>query len=113
MKRLISFLLLFCMLLTMLPVNALAAEWQRPMAPGSTFTDVPDYEWYYDAVQYVSSNGLFTGNTDGTFAPNGQMTRGMFVTILGRIAGVDTAVYEGRSAFTDVDESMYYAPYVA
>ena len=41
------------------------------------------------------------------------MTRGMFVTVLGRIAGVDTADYAGQTPFKDVPANMYYAPYVA
>lgn len=39
------------------------------------------------------------------------MTRGMFVTVLGRLAKIDKAAYNG-SAFDDVQTSAYYAPYV-
>lgn len=41
------------------------------------------------------------------------MTRGMFVTVLGRMAGVNPGNYAGPSTFTDVSENAYYAPYVA
>ena len=41
------------------------------------------------------------------------MTRGMFVTVLGRMAGVNQEAYQGESAFSDVAAGQYYAPYVA
>ena len=40
------------------------------------------------------------------------MTRGMFVTVLGRMAGVNTADYTRAIPFTGVPQSKYYAPYV-
>ena len=36
------------------------------------------------------------------------MTRGMIVTVLGKLAGVDIEEYSGAS-FGDVDEDNYYA----
>lgn len=44
--------------------------------------------------------------------PQMNMTRAMFVTVLGRIAGVDVSQYAGDSEFSDVVETAYYAPYV-
>ena len=40
------------------------------------------------------------------------MTRGMFVTVLGRMAGVNPDDYSGETPFSDVPQTMYYAPYV-
>ena len=40
------------------------------------------------------------------------MTRGMFVTVLGRMAGVDADRYQSVSSFSDVPANAYYAPYV-
>ena len=45
-------------------------------------------------------------------SPDGTMTRGMFVTVLGRMAGIDVDEYIGETPFTDVSYSAYYAPYV-
>lgn len=53
----------------------------------SDFSDVKSDSWYYDSVSYVVSKGLFQGLTSTSFGPNGSMTRGMFVTVLGRYAG--------------------------
>ncbi len=114
-KRLISFLLVFAMVLTMLPMTALAApsDGDTSVNPANPFTDVKETDWFYDAVQYARVNGLVNGATATMFDPDGGMTRGMFVTILGRMAGVDTQEYVGQSVFDDVSVSMYYAPYVA
>lgn len=52
------------------------------------FTDVTSDAWYYDAVNYAYKSSLFQGITDTQFAPDTNMTRGMFITVLGRFAGV-------------------------
>lgn len=106
-RRLLSFLMAVVMILTLLPVQAFAID------PANPFRDVKEGDWCYEAVQYVRINGFFNGTTRTTFSPNDTMTRGMFVTVLGRIAGVDAVRYQGPSAFTDVPEDAYFAPYVA
>lgn len=77
----------------------------------TVFTDVSSGGWYYTAVQHVYDTGLFEGKTPTMFDPYGGMTRGMFVTVLGRLARVNTANYSG-TAFSDVPITQYYAPYV-
>lgn len=106
-RKLLSLLLALVMILTLLPVQAFAVD------PANPFRDVKQGDWCYDAVQYVRVNGFFNGTTSTTFSPNDTMTRGMFVTVMGRLVGVDTAQYQGKSAFTDVPEDAYFAPYVA
>lgn len=59
----------------------------------SQFSDVKSTAWYYDAVSYVVTKGLFNGTSSTTFSPSGTMTRGMFVTVLGRYAGVDPSAW--------------------
>ena len=57
---------------------------------GSSFTDVPAGSWYEDAVNYVSDKGLMNGTSKNGFSPNATTTRGMIVTILARVEGVNT-----------------------
>jgi len=74
------------------------------------YTDVSPSAGYYDAVMYVTENGLMNG-TGASFAPSANMTRAMFVTMLYRLAGspeVDVA-----AAFTDVAAGAWYADAVA
>lgn len=82
--------------------------WENP------FTDVNSSDGYYDAVKFVNQRGLFLGVSSSEFGPAQTMTRAMFVTVLGRLAKIDTSKYL-RSSFTDSDPSnpdAYYAPYV-
>jgi len=65
--------------------------------------------WYRPAAEYVLGAGIFKGTTLTRFAPNAAMTRGMFVTVLGRLAGA-TGNYD--HGFEDVPRKQYYAPYV-
>ena len=57
---------------------------------GASFTDVPAGSWYEDAVNYVSEKGLMNGTSKNSFSPNATTTRGMIVTILARVEGVNT-----------------------
>lgn len=78
----------------------------------SSFNDVKQGNWFFEAANYVYQNGLFQGTGEHTFSPQGTMTRAMFVTVLGRAAGIDSSQYTSASSFTDVSAGSYYAPYV-
>ncbi len=43
-------------------------------ASTSTFTDVPQGEWYSDSVRWAAGQGVSQGMGDGTFAPNSGVT---------------------------------------
>ncbi len=84
------------------------------MASGAgSFGDVSGSAWYYSAVDFVTRRGLFQGTSDGVFSPNVGMTRAMFITVLGRYAGVDAGSWVGGHAFSDVPSGSYYAGYAA
>ena len=70
-------------------------------------SDVKAGQWYTNAVQYLYSRGIMTGNSSGKFCPNAQITRGEFVTILYSMAGKPGATY--YSVYDDVKSSAYYA----
>ena len=90
-KRILSLLLVFAIVFSLIPSTALAvADIQGASAEqANPFADVKETDWFYDAVQYARVNGFFSGTSATTFEPNGTMTRGMCVTVLGRMAGVD------------------------
>ena len=58
--------------------------------PSISFTDVKPAHWFYDAVNFVTAEGLMNGVGDDKFNPNGKLTRAMMWTILARMDGVDT-----------------------
>lgn len=62
----------------------------EPVTPAPVYTDVSTVDWYYEAVEYVSSEGLMDGVSEGEFAPGATLTRAMVWTILARAEGVDT-----------------------
>ncbi|WP_256759504.1 S-layer homology domain-containing protein [Cohnella sp. WQ 127256] len=127
LKRMISLSLLFCMLVSIVPSELWAAEAasgqvspnsasaangsaeQQPLQ--NTFKDVKLTDWFYNAVTYVQQNGIFGGTGNDSFSPDGTMTRAMYVTVLGRMAGVDVSKYT-MSKFADVQADAWYAPYV-
>ena len=78
--------------------------------PAPAFTDIHNH-WAADNILFAASRGLLSGTSDTTFSPNTGMTRGMFVTALGRLAGINPDSYK-TGKFTDVKADAYYAPYV-
>lgn len=92
-RRVISAALALCVMLTLLSGTALAVG-QHP------FTDVPQSHWANEAVGYVYENDLMNGVSATMFQPGGSLTRAMFVTILGRMAGAEEE--SGESGFADV-----------
>ena len=75
------------------------------------FKDVKKKDWFYDAVNFAYNSNLFIGTSETKFSPNDNMTRGMFVTVLGRLSGI-TADKKATTKFVDVAKGQYYTPYV-
>ena len=64
-----------------------------PSASDSTklpFSDVRESDWFYEDVAYVYEKGMMNGTGRAAFGPDASTTRGMIVTILARMEGVDT-----------------------
>lgn len=85
------------------------AETPAPVA--LPFTDVKSGNWFYDAVKYAYAQGLMTGTSATTFAPNGTMNRAMIVTVLYRLE--KSPAVTGASKFTDVPAGQWYSDAVA
>ncbi|MDO4749225.1 MAG: S-layer homology domain-containing protein [Eubacteriales bacterium] len=49
---------------------------------GVSFSDVPDGAWYEDYLEKCTWLEIINGMGDGTFQPNGTLTRGQFVKML-------------------------------
>ncbi len=75
------------------------------------FDDVLRLDPYYASVKFVYSRGLFRGVSATKFAPEAYLTRAMFVTVLGRLCGVDVSRYSDIT-FEDVEGGQWYSPYV-
>ncbi len=74
------------------------------------FDDIENH-WAKDNINYAAARNLFNGVGEEIFDPNGKMTRAMFVTVLGRMTGVDQSEFT-TSGFTDVPTGQWYSAYV-
>lgn len=73
--------------------------------PSLRFSDLTGTEWFHEYTDYAIENGLMSGFTDGTFQPNGTLTRAMVVRVLYSLDGAPEA--EGENKFSDVPETWY------
>ena len=64
------------------------------------YSDVSEDDWYNNAVSTLTNAGIIDGYEDGTFKPNGNITRAEFATIAVRFF---EATYEGENLFPDID----------
>lgn len=77
------------------------------------FKDVVQKDWFFKAVMYMYNKGLISGTDVKQFSPNMNMTRGMFVTVVGRICEAEgEGIANNGCEFADVKQDMYYAKYV-
>ena len=120
-KRFLSFLVTICMacLLTMISCSAAevpaagsgtnpgSAKLTSESQPMTAFADVPADAWYAEAVAYCQQNGIMSGTTDTTFAPETTLTRAMLVTILWRQA--EKPVVNYLMQFSDVPEGQWHS----
>lgn len=83
-----------------------------PAAGSSDFSDVANGSWYDEAVAWANEEGIVTGMTEDTFAPNAAITREQMATMLYRYAkylGLNTRAKADLSAYKDADSISAYA----
>lgn len=74
------------------------------------FSDT-DQHWAAEYIDFVTARDLFRGTGENRFSPEMGMTRGMIVTVLGRLSGINPDEYD-EMGFSDINENAYYARYV-
>lgn len=74
------------------------------------FNDVKKGAWYVEYIDFVVGHGIFSGTSAKTFAPTGNITRAMFVTLLYRLAGIygEKTSVSTTVNFTDVPKKSWY-----
>jgi len=87
-------------------------ELNLPAIEPPDFADISADGWYYDAVAFVAARGLFEGVGDNLFAPQANMTRAMFITVLARLDGINLQPFD-YSPFWDVAINRWYGPAIA
>ena len=87
-----------------------AAGSPEPKTSASTMTDLNPNDYYYKAVLWAIENGITSGVTDTTFAPDATCTRGQSVTFLYRALGTTS---HAANSFADVAADSFCADAVA
>ncbi len=76
--------------------------------PGVKFTDMPKRgKWSHDPIDWALENGITSGKTATTFAPNDGCSRAEVVTFLWRADGCPEPE-TSENPFRDISESKYY-----
>ncbi len=104
MKKILSIVLSVVFIVGTVCISA-NAESEMP------FRDVKEKNWFYSAVKEAYSRGIMGGVSDTEFSPNGELSRAMLVTILGRMAGAGKTDFS-PDTFPDTKKSTWYSPYV-
>ena len=78
-----------------------------------TFQDVTGH-WAKPYIDFVTDREIFVGVADTLFDPDGDVTRAMFVTVVGRLyeRSYGPLTTDGTHAFDDCDYAAYYGKYV-
>ena len=77
-------------------------------APGTTFEDIT-FNPNIAAIEALASRGIINGRSKKSFAPDADMTRAEFATIITRGLGL---VEEDTKVFSDVSSDKWYAGYI-
>lgn len=75
-----------------------------PYPENVTFSDVTDTDWFAPYVKYAAAKGIVRGYEDGTFKPQGSITRAQAAVMVARAQNLDVGSAVS-SQFTDMDSS--------
>ena len=104
-KRIVAAALTLCMIIGSMLTGATAAG----VSDDLPFADVISGKWYCEGIEYAYDNSLMNGTSDTMFEPMTQMSRAMFVTVLGRLHGAQEIESD---AFSDIKQNSWYSGYV-
>lgn len=82
------------------------------VSQGCSFTDVDPSAWYYDAVSWCYQNGIMTGLSTSSFAPDAPLSQQQMALILYQFAqysGIHSSKSGDLSAFSDGDSVSLWA----
>lgn len=102
MKRMLSLVLTFILILGLMPGAAVSA------ANGFPFTDVAENAWYYTAIDSARKTGIIAGMSATEFAPNNNITLAQAVTFAARMS----QYAETGTVTIKNDPGLWYMSYV-
>ena len=81
-----------------------------PVNSDGIYTDVDANSRYFQAVRWITSQGLMSGYGNGSFGPENTLTREQLMVILWRYAGSPILMdYPGLTQYSDADEISRFA----
>jgi endo-1,4-beta-xylanase len=75
-----------------------------------SFADLGAASWAQEPVLFLAAREIVDGVAEGSFQPNGQVTRAQFVKLL--VEALDLKAEQADSGFTDTVEGAWYDSYV-
>jgi hypothetical protein len=91
-----------------------AATTAQPVTPPPTtlhFSDVPAHHWAYSSIMLLAQKGVIEGYADGTFRPQGLVTRSEFAKMMTLALGIPLLTNPAPS-FADVSGNSWDFVYV-
>lgn len=103
---------IFLMLFSMFPpyVAEAAVNDSQGKVQTVTFKDIQSH-WAYKDIMELAAQNMVSGFEDGTFRPNGDVTREQFLKILIDLRKLPTGSRE--VPFRDIEQKRWSAPYIA
>ncbi|NDI36635.1 S-layer homology domain-containing protein [Chengkuizengella sediminis] len=94
MKKFVKYILILTLVFSVISTNAIAGT--------SSFSDTKGH-WAESSIERMAGKGHIGGYPNGTFKPEGQITRAEFTAILTRIVGID----EVENPFNDANDAKW------
>ena len=106
MKRFFSLFLAAVMMVTLLAVNAHAANTNKITDYGDAYG-----HWAYEALTWAVDNGVLVGTSEDKLNPDGYLTRAQMAAMIDQLFGTYKSVDISR--YTDVSRGSWYYDYIA
>ena len=106
LKRFFSLFLAAVMMVTLLAVNAHAANDNKITDYGDAYG-----HWAYEALAWAVDNGVLVGTSEDRLNPDGDLTRAQMAAMIDRLFG--TYKSADISRFTDVPRGSWHHDYIA
>lgn len=94
-RKILASILTIALVISTIPMVASAAG----------FKDVTSDKYYYNSVLKCADKGFVSGYEDGSFRPNGKITRAEFATIMNKVLGLNDPA---PNSFSDVKNGKWY-----
>ncbi len=106
MRRFFSLFLVAAMMVTLLAINAHAANANKITDYGDAYG-----HWAYEALSWAVDNGVLVGTSEDKLNPDGYLTRAQMAAMIDRLFG--TYKSADISRYADVSRGSWYYDYIA